>query len=39
MGETPRIGVWVCECGGNIGDVVDVERVVDAVKPDVAYVR
>ena len=38
MGETPRIGVWVCECGGNIGDVVDVERVVDAVKPDVAYV-
>jgi heterodisulfide reductase subunit A len=39
MGETPRIGVWVCECGGNIGDVVDVQRVIDAVKPDVAYVR
>jgi len=39
MGETPRIGVWVCECGGNIGDVVDVQRVVDSVKPDVAYVR
>jgi heterodisulfide reductase subunit A len=39
MGENPRVGVWVCECGGNIGDVVDVDRVVDSVKPDVAYVR
>jgi len=39
MGEEPRIGVWVCECGGNIGDVVDVEAVVDAVKPEVAYAR
>ncbi|MEM1564255.1 MAG: disulfide reductase, partial [Candidatus Bathyarchaeia archaeon] len=28
----PRIGIFVCECGGNIGDVVDVKAVVDAVK-------
>ena len=27
-----RIGVYVCHCGGNISDVVDVERVVRAVK-------
>ncbi len=26
----PRIGVYVCHCGGNISDVVDVEKVVDA---------
>jgi len=30
--ETPRIGIFVCECGGNIGDVIDVKAVVDAVK-------
>lgn len=24
----PRIGVYICQCGGNISDVVDVERVV-----------
>jgi heterodisulfide reductase subunit A len=28
---SPRIGVYVCHCGGNISDVVDVERVVQAV--------
>ena len=38
MGDL-RIGVWVCECGGNIGDVVDVQKVVDAIKPEVAYAR
>jgi heterodisulfide reductase subunit A len=27
-----RIGVYVCWCGGNISDVVDVQRVSDAVK-------
>ena len=27
-----RIGIFVCECGGNIGDVVDVKAVVDTVK-------
>lgn len=26
----PRIGVYVCHCGGNISDVVDVDRVVEA---------
>ncbi|MBS7632275.1 4Fe-4S binding protein [Candidatus Bathyarchaeota archaeon] len=30
--KKPRIGIFVCECGGNIGDVVDVKSVVDAVK-------
>jgi heterodisulfide reductase subunit A len=36
-----RIGIFVCECGGNIGDVVDVKAVVDAVKnwPDVAVAK
>ena len=29
-----RIGVYVCHCGGNISDYVDVERVVDAVKDE-----
>jgi heterodisulfide reductase subunit A len=30
--KSPKIGVFVCECGGNIGEVVDVKAVVDAVK-------
>jgi heterodisulfide reductase subunit A len=30
--EPPRIGIYVCECGGNIGDVVDVQAVLEAVK-------
>jgi heterodisulfide reductase subunit A len=25
--EEPRVGVYVCHCGGNISDVVDVEKV------------
>ena len=29
-----RIGVYVCHCGGNISDYVDVEQVVAAVKAD-----
>ncbi len=29
-----RIGVYVCHCGGNISDYVDVERVKDAVRDD-----
>jgi heterodisulfide reductase subunit A len=28
----PRIAVYVCQCGGNIGDYVDTDAVVDAVK-------
>jgi len=34
-----KIGVWVCECGGNIGDVVETQEVADAVKDDAAYVK
>lgn len=30
--NSPRVGIFICECGGNIGDVVDVTTVVDAVK-------
>ena len=30
--KLPKIGIFVCECGGNIGDVVDVKAVVEAVK-------
>jgi len=28
----PRIAVYVCQCGGNIGDYVDTDRVIEAVK-------
>jgi heterodisulfide reductase subunit A len=37
----PRLGVYVCHCGGNISDVVDVERVVQeaARLPGVAVAR
>ena len=39
--EGPRIGVYICHCGGNISDVVDVEKVVEeaAKLPDVAVAR
>ncbi len=30
--EPPKIGIYVCECGGNIGDVVDVKAVLETVK-------
>ena len=30
--DKPRVGIFVCECGGNIGDVVDVKQAVEAVK-------
>jgi len=38
-GEEPRIGVFVCHCGTNIGGVVNVPEVVEYVKtlPDVVY--
>ena len=29
-----RIGVYVCHCGGNISDYVDVEKVIDGIKAD-----
>lgn len=37
--EEPRIGVFVCHCGTNIGSVVDVESVADYAKtlPYVVY--
>lgn len=30
--QEPRIGVYICRCGGNISDVVDVERVARTVR-------
>ncbi|HKZ94728.1 MAG TPA: CoB--CoM heterodisulfide reductase iron-sulfur subunit A family protein [Candidatus Bathyarchaeia archaeon] len=38
-GEEPRIGVFVCHCGINIGGVVNVPAVVDYARtlPNVAY--
>lgn len=40
-GDGPRIGVYVCHCGGNISDVVDVQRVAEAAAklPGVAVAR
>jgi len=37
--ETPRIGVFICHCGINIGGVVNVPKVVEYAKtlPDVIY--
>jgi heterodisulfide reductase subunit A-like polyferredoxin len=37
--EEPRIGIFVCHCGMNIASVVNVEKVVEAVRnlPDVVY--
>ena len=36
-----KIGVYVCQCGGNIGDYVDVDKVVTAIEhdPDVVVAR
>jgi heterodisulfide reductase subunit A len=31
-GEGSRIGIYLCKCGGNIGDVVDIESVCETVK-------
>ena len=41
LGERPRIGVFVCQCGINIGGVVDVPAVRDYAKslPYVVYVE
>jgi len=37
----PRVGVYVCHCGGNISDVVDVHKVTEAASrlPDVVLAR
>jgi len=39
--ETPRVGVYICHCGGNISDIVDVEKVVQVAAgfPDVVVAR
>jgi heterodisulfide reductase subunit A2 len=29
--DKPRIGVYVCHCGGNISDVIDVKRVAEEI--------
>ncbi len=37
----PRVGVYICRCGGNISDVVDVERVAETARliPGVAAAK
>ena len=39
--EKPRVGVFVCNCGANIGGIADVPAIVEYVKdfPDVVYVE
>ena len=32
--EKPRVGVYVCHCGGNISDYVDVEKVVREIEKE-----
>ncbi|MCX7648854.1 MAG: methyl-viologen-reducing hydrogenase subunit delta, partial [Elusimicrobiales bacterium] len=29
--QKPNVGVYVCHCGGNISDVVDVKKVVEEI--------
>ncbi len=38
-GQRPRVGVFVCHCGTNIGSIVDVPSVVEYARtlPDVVY--
>src|SRR5208282_557603 len=40
-GEEPRIGIFVCHCGTNIGGVVNIPQVVEYVNtlPNVVYVE
>lgn len=40
-GDLIKLGVFICECGGNISDVVDVKKVISEVRnwPNVAIVR
>ena len=39
--QQPKVGVYVCRCGGNISDVVSVEKVAEAAgqMPDVVVAR
>ncbi|THB73249.1 MAG: CoB--CoM heterodisulfide reductase iron-sulfur subunit A family protein [Desulfobacteraceae bacterium] len=41
IGEEPRIGVFVCNCGSNIGGIVNVPEVAEYARtlPHVAYVE
>ena len=40
-GEAPKIGVFVCHCGANIGRIIDVPSMVDysLTLPDVVYAQ
>ena len=33
----PKVRVWVCECGGNIGDVVETKEVIEGLGDDVEF--
>ena len=31
MSEDLKVGVFICECGGNISDTVDIQKVKDSL--------
>lgn len=33
--EDLKVGVFICRCGGNISDIIDIERVKDSINADV----
>jgi heterodisulfide reductase subunit A len=34
-----RIGLWVCECGGNISDVVETNNIEETLKEEVSFIK
>jgi heterodisulfide reductase subunit A len=34
-----KIGVWICECGGNISDVVETGKIVEEIKDEVDFTK
>ena len=30
-----KVGVFICHCGGNISDVLDIERIKESINVDV----
>ena len=35
MPEDLKVGVFICECGGNISDTVDIQKVKDSLNVEV----
>lgn len=34
MNDSPRVGVYICHCGGNISDVVDTKKVAEIISQE-----